>query len=71
MTTRILTVTTDYWSAQCRWVFRNDKWEAVIFDKELNFLKGLDPPGAKFELEKLGAKWVWGKIEDREPQTAT
>lgn len=65
MKTRVLHVHTPYWSARCRWVFRDGKWEGVIFDKQLNFLKGLTPEQCKVELEKLGAKWTWGKVEDK------
>lgn len=66
MKTRTLTVTTDFWTATCRWVFRYGKWEVVILDKELGFLKGLSPEQAKSELDKLGAKWQWSRVEDRE-----
>lgn len=69
MKTRVLTVSNPFWLARCRWIFRNGKWEAVIFEKELAFLKGLTPEQAKSELEKLGANWQWGAVEDREPKT--
>lgn len=68
MKTRTLTVSTNFWTASCRWVFRDGKWQSVIFDKELNFLKGLTPEQAKVELEQLGAKWQWSDIEDFHPQ---
>ena len=69
--TRTLTVSTPYWTASCRWVFRYGQWEAVIFDKELNFLKGLSPEQARDELEKLGATWQWGRVEDEEVKSVT
>ena len=62
--TRILTVSTPFWTARCRWVYRNDTWEPVIFDKELNFLKGLTMLEAKAELEKLRAEWQWSPVRD-------
>lgn len=67
MKTRTLTVSNQFWTARCRWVFREHKWESVIFDKELAFLKGLTTEQAKTELEKLGTNWKWGPVEDREP----
>ena len=66
MKTRTLTVSTDHWTARCRWVFRDLKWECVIMDKELRFLKDLTPEQCKAELEKLKARWQWGRVEDRE-----
>ncbi len=69
MKTRILLVKTPFWTAHCRWVYRNLKWEPVIFDKELNFLKGLTQLEAKSELEKLGAQWSWSPVTD-EPAPA-
>jgi len=69
MKTRILTVTTDFWTAQSRWVFRYGKWECVITDKELGFLKGLSPEQARLELLGLGAKWQWTQVEDQSPST--
>jgi len=65
MKTRTLTVTTDFWTASCRWVFRYSKWEGVIFDKELGFLKGLTPEQARLELLGLGAKWQWSAVTDQ------
>ncbi len=64
MKTRILTVQTPFWIARCRWVYRDLKWEPVIFDKELNFLKGVTMMEAKSELEKLQATWSWSIITD-------
>ena len=71
MKTRILTVTTPYWTARCRWVYRDSKWEPAIFDKELNFLKGLSPEQARDELQKLGAKWQWGPVRDEAVKEVT
>lgn len=68
MKTRTLTVQTNFWTATCRWIFR-DGWRCAIIDKELAFLKGLTPEQAKAELEKLGATWKWGPVEDKEPPT--
>jgi hypothetical protein len=69
--TRTLTVTTPYWTARSRWVYRNDKWEPVIFDKELNFLKRLTLEQAKEALVKLGARYEWSAVEDRVAPVAT
>ena len=65
--TRTLTVSTSFWSARCRWIFRDSEWQCVIMDKELAFLKGLTPEQSKIELENLKARWQWGPVEDREP----
>ncbi len=64
MKTRILTVSTPFWTARCRWVYRDLKWEPVIFDKELNFLKGLTMLEAKDELQKLKAEWQWSPVRE-------
>ncbi len=62
--TRLLTVSTPFWTARCRWVYRDSKWEPVIFDKELNFLKGLTQEQAREELQRLGATWSWSPVRE-------
>jgi hypothetical protein len=71
MRTRVLTVTTPYWSARCRWVYRYGKWEVVILDKELNFLKGMNLDQAKAELMELQAEWGWSPIVDEPAPSVT
>jgi hypothetical protein len=62
--TRLLHVTAEGCHAHCRWVFRSGKWEAVIFDPRLAFLKGMSPPQIILELMEIEATFSWGPIED-------
>jgi len=69
MKTRVLHVWNEFWKARARWVFRSGKWEAVIMDKELNFLKGLSAEQARDHLEKLGCQWKWSEVTDEAVRT--
>jgi len=66
MKTRVLHVSNQFWKARARWVFRDGKWEAVIMDKELNFLKGLSAEQARDHLQKLGCQWQWDDVKEME-----